>query len=83
MEQDLRSQIEAVERSLPPLSPEKAELQRKASRELAQSGILERVLKSGDQAPDFTLPNAVGIPVTLSKALAHGPVVVSFYRGIW
>ena len=41
------------------------------------------MLKAGEQAPDFTLPNAVGRPVTLSRFLADGPVVVTFYRGIW
>jgi peroxiredoxin len=40
-------------------------------------------LKVGDRAPDFTLPNAFGQPVTLSKQLAKGPVVLVFYRGAW
>lgn len=36
-------------------------------------------LKPGDQAPDFTLPDAGGQPVRLADLLAHGPVVVYFY----
>lgn len=40
-------------------------------------------LAVGDQAPDFTLFNAVGKPVTLSELLIDGPVVLSFYRGEW
>ena len=83
MEPDLRTQIMELERSLPPLSPDKAELLERASAELSHSGITERVAKAGEEAPDFTLPNAVGIPVTLSSALQSGPVVVTFYRGIW
>jgi peroxiredoxin len=83
MEPDLRSQIKELEHSLPPVAPEQAELLERASRELAFSGITERVVKQGEQAPDFTLPNAVGIPVGLSAALQSGPVVVTFYRGIW
>ena len=83
MEQDLRSQIKALEKSLPPLSPEQAELMKRASQELAASGITERVLKVGQQAPDFSLPNPVGSLVTLSAALKKGPVVLTFYRGIW
>ena len=83
MDADLRSQIEELERSLPPLAPEQSELLAKAARELALSGITERVLKAGAQAPDFTLPNAVGRPLSLETALASGPVVVTFYRGIW
>ncbi|HBG06720.1 MAG: alkyl hydroperoxide reductase [Geobacteraceae bacterium GWC2_58_44] len=83
MEQDLRSQIYRLEQSLPPLSPDKAELLQRVSLELSLSGITERVAKAGDQAPDFTLPNAVGVPKTLSASLESGPAVVTFYRGIW
>jgi len=83
MESDLRSQIRELEHSLPPLAPEQIEVLERASREVALSGITDRVLKTGDQAPEFTLPNAVGLPITLSTALHTGPVVVTFYRGIW
>lgn len=83
MELDLRSQIIELEQSQHALPPEqKAQLER-AYREIAQSGITEKVPKAGDAAPDFRLPNAVGIPVALSDALLHGPTVVTFYRGIW
>jgi peroxiredoxin Q/BCP len=37
------------------------------------------VLKVGDVAPDFTLPDTEGNPVTLSKLLAKGPVIVFFF----
>jgi len=40
-------------------------------------------LEVGDKAPDFTLPDAFGNPVSLSDRLSHGPVVVTFYRGEW
>jgi peroxiredoxin len=83
MEPELRTQIQELERSLPPLAPEQARLLEKAAQELALSGIAGQVLKAGDQAPDFTLPNAVGRPVTLDSALQQGPVVVTFYRGAW
>ncbi len=36
-------------------------------------------LKVGDTAPDFTLPSTDGGEVTLSKALAQGPVVLFFF----
>jgi hypothetical protein len=35
------------------------------------------------RAPDFTLPDDHGRPVTLSKELSHGPVLLVFYRGHW
>ncbi len=36
-------------------------------------------LKVGDKAPDFTLPDQDGKPVSLSKLLAAGPVILAFY----
>jgi peroxiredoxin Q/BCP len=36
-------------------------------------------LKVGDPAPDFTLPDTEGKPVTLSKLLAKGPVILAFF----
>lgn len=35
--------------------------------------------KVGDAAPDFTLPDHDGKPVTLSKLLEAGPVIVAFF----
>ena len=36
-------------------------------------------VKVGEKAPDFTLPDTSGTPVTLSKLLANGPVILAFY----
>jgi peroxiredoxin Q/BCP len=41
--------------------------------------LLAAGLKVGDKAPDFTLPDTEGTPVTLSKLLAQGPVILAFY----
>jgi peroxiredoxin Q/BCP len=37
------------------------------------------LLKPGDTAPDFTLPDEVGRPTNLTAVLATGPVVLVFY----
>ncbi len=50
---------------------------------LAKTGIVERSLKRGDKAPDFTLPNVSGNMVSSSALLRAGPIVLSFYRGVW
>ena len=34
-------------------------------------------------APDFTLPDELGRPVSLHEARAQGPVLLVFYRGWW
>lgn len=40
-------------------------------------------LNVGEQAPRFVLPNPDGEPVSLDERLAHGPVVLTFFRGDW
>ena len=40
-------------------------------------------LRIGERAPDFALPNQRGETVRLSERLVRGPVVLSFYRGVW
>jgi peroxiredoxin len=50
---------------------------------LAEAGIARQALQVGVKAPDFTLPDAHGKPVTLAALLAKGPAVVTFYRGGW
>lgn len=50
---------------------------------LLASGIDKDAKKSGDQAPDFLLPNVRGGQKSLSDYLKEGPVVLSFYRGGW
>ena len=51
--------------------------------DLRASGIMHGVAKIGSRAPDFTLPDAASRPVRLEELRAHGPVVLSFYRGRW
>ena len=56
---------------------------RQAVQDLSASGIAQRSVAEGAQAPAFSLPNAKGETVALADLLAKGPVVVSFYRGGW
>ena len=54
-----------------------------ATEELLQSGIMDNVLKAGDKAPQFSLPDSNDDMVGSTELLGQGPLVVSFYRGIW
>jgi thioredoxin-dependent peroxiredoxin len=36
-------------------------------------------IKAGDRAPDFTLSDTDGQPVTLSKVLQKGPAILFFF----
>lgn len=75
------AQVPAPAPAPAPVNP-KAVLQR-ATDDLIRSGLAEKALQAGATAPDFTLPDAQGHPVTLAKLLAKGPVVLTFYRGGW
>ena len=65
------------------LPPEIVNTMHQATEDLMQSGIMERVLKVGDQAPRFSLPDHKGDMVDSVDLLSQGPLVVSFYRGAW
>ena len=51
--------------------------------ELIEQNLEDRALKVGDIAPDFTLPDAEGLPVSLYDTLQHNAVIISFFRGNW
>ncbi|MGQ9365039.1 peroxiredoxin-like family protein [Azospirillum sp. ST 5-10] len=59
------------------------ETMRRATAELVASGAAARALKAGDKAPEFTLKDPDGNAVSSAELLAKGPLVVSFYRGVW
>ena len=50
---------------------------------LAKIPPAPRVLRVGEPAPDFTLPDASGAPVSLASFRERTPVVLVFYRGYW
>jgi peroxiredoxin len=56
---------------------------KRATDELIASGQAGRTLKVGDKAPVFTLNDPEGNPVSSAELLSKGPLVVSFYRGVW
>src|SRR5216683_4438028 len=62
---------------------ERLELMARATSELIESGQAQRAKKAGDIAPEFTLNDPEGNPVSSRDLLAKGPLVVSFYRGVW
>jgi peroxiredoxin len=59
------------------------ETMHRATQELIASGAAGRALKAGDLAPPFVLRDQDGKPVSSADLLAEGPLVVSFYRGVW
>ena len=58
-------------------------LMHRAQDEIHSSGMVDRALKVGDRAPDFVLPGFEGKLFDSQAARRTGPLVVSFYRGVW
>lgn len=54
-----------------------------AMQRLMSSDVAGNARQIGDTAPDFSLPDVRGGQGQLADFLAHGPVVLSFYRGGW
>ena len=50
---------------------------------LVASGQAQRALKVGDRAPAFELPDPNRDIVASTDLLKRGPLVLSFYRGVW
>jgi peroxiredoxin len=59
------------------------QIMRNAIDELSESQLKSKALKTGDQFPSFTLPNAKGVEVDSKTILEQGPLVIAFYRGGW
>jgi peroxiredoxin len=55
----------------------------RATNELIASGLARNALKVGDTAPAFILKDSEGKDVSSTALLKEGPLVVTFYRGIW
>ncbi|MDE1244077.1 peroxiredoxin-like family protein [Vibrio aestuarianus] len=51
--------------------------------ELRNTGILENIPRPGNKFPSFALENQEGETIKLNTLLERGPVVVSFFRGMW
>jgi hypothetical protein len=63
--------------------PETRAVMERSVADLRASGMMQRIVRVGQPAPEFSLPNAAGTPARLADLRARGPVVLSFYRGRW
>jgi peroxiredoxin len=55
----------------------------RATAELIASGAASRAIKVGESAPAFILKDSEGRSVSSAELLKEGPLVVTFYRGVW
>lgn len=79
-QEKLQNLKQRIEGNMP---PSYLKIMHKATHDLEQSGIKEKVLKLGEKAPSFELTNQNGETVSSEKILSKGMIVLTFYRGVW
>jgi hypothetical protein len=80
----LQEKLDAMrEMSKTRIPPEARAVMERSIEDLRASGIMGRIARVGQAAPDFTLPDGDGRSVSLAALRSRGPVVLSFYRGRW
>ncbi len=64
-------------------SPDMVAIMQRSTAEL-QATVASRAIPAvGDKLPSFTLPDSQGNMVSSDELLQSGPLVVSFFRGMW
>ena len=81
----LQDQLDAITSNTRQLvQPERLAVSEQATAELFNSGIEDRILAVGAEAPAFSLQDArTGRAVNSADLLALGPLVINFFRGRW
>lgn len=79
--QDQLDEITANTRRL--VQAERLAIGERSVEELFATGIEERILPVGAQAPEFALKDASGKLVRSADLLSVGPLIVKFFRGRW
>ena len=80
----LHDRLERIRAGFAKQAPEEARrVMARATEDLRASGILDRIPKVGDTLRAFELPDTSGATVRSEELLAEGPLVLSFYRGVW
>lgn len=80
LNQKIRNTIMQFRATLP---AELSALIEQGAGEISALDVIERARKAGDKAPDFALSNQRGEQKRLADYLAQGPLVLTFYRGVW
>jgi hypothetical protein len=62
---------------------ERLAIMQQATALLSTSEILEKTLSPGTRAPDFSLQDAAGNTFDSRELRKKGPLLLTFYRGIW
>jgi peroxiredoxin len=82
---DLQAQLDNITTQTRALvQPERLAITDAAVRDLFATGIEDRILPVGANAPSFALPDAIsGKLIRSSDLLGVGPLIINFFRGRW
>jgi peroxiredoxin len=81
---DLNAQLNSLTAKLRAMVPaDRLTVVDRFAEDLVKSGQADCVLKAGDQAPAFELPDGDGMLWRSQDLLRRGPLVIVFYRGRW
>jgi len=80
LNKQIRETIQHLRETLP---AELTSLLEQGAGEISALDIIECAKRSGDQMPSFTLKNQHGKTRLLKDYLMKGPLILTFYRGVW
>lgn len=80
LNQKIRETIDMFRQGLP---EELSNLIEQGAGEISALDIIDRARNVGEKAPGFRLPNQHGEVRGLLDYLSDGPLVLTFYRGVW
>ena len=80
LEQQLAAIREGATKQIP---AESLATMHRATEQLQQSGLAEQAMGVGDQMPEFSLRGQAGNEVRSFDLLTGGPLVLTFFRGVW
>lgn len=80
----LASRLDRIRESFVQRAPAEArEVMQRHTQELRDSGVMEKLPRPGERLTPFSLMDTEEAVVTSEQLLGAGPLIVSFYRGVW
>ena len=80
----LKERLDRIKKGFLESAPEEAKaIMSRAEEELRASGIMSGIPAVGSELSPFELPDSEGEPVRSGDLIGRGPLVLTFYRGVW
>lgn len=81
---DLQKSLDKLKERIESNMPKEAvAIMHQATKELQESSISNEILKTGSIAQEFSLQNQNGKTIKSADLLKSGPLIITFYRGVW